>query len=341
MFKSSSDLTHGLLTAIVTERGVLAMLVASQTLAILLAFSPMSFESIWVRLGIISLFVHCVSAVGFTLLYFSRTYLKQSSELTEYLLVIIVFQFITFLMSLGTSVFELSSSRLLDWSFIAKNSAICLFVTLLFLHFMTIFRDKLSTVATLSRLELDALHARIRPHFLYNSLNTIAELTQQDPDAAEQAVLTLANLSQWALYPHKLVTLADELTIVRKYLALEHWRFGSRMQVKWSVPTDIPDILVPVLIVQPLVENAVNYGVESDIQGGCIEISVQVTSENVTIMVKNSLCDDTNKRQGQGIAQRNIRARLALHYNGAATLTTKQTKAHYFASVVLPNVEQT
>ncbi|MBQ4845807.1 histidine kinase [Pseudoalteromonas sp. MMG005] len=335
MFKSP-DLTNGLLPAIVTERGVLAMLVASQTLALLLAFSPMSYESIWVRLGIISLFVHCVSAIGFTVLSLLQHYLNRYSGIFEYSVIVIVFQVITFLLSLGVAVFEVTSAEFLDWPFIAKNSAICLFVTFLFLHFMAIFRDKITTYATLSRLELDALHARIRPHFFYNSLNTIAELTQQDSDSAEQAVLTLANLSQWAMHPNKLVPLTEELALSKKYIELERWRFRNKMSVHWSLPSTIPDILVPVLTVQPLVENAINYGVEGLIAGGEISISVEAFDHAVKITISNTIGTDVSKHKGQGMAQRNIKERLDLHYGPEAKLEIKQANKRYFASLTLP-----
>ncbi|RJE73806.1 hypothetical protein BGP78_17700 [Pseudoalteromonas sp. MSK9-3] len=335
MFKSP-DLANGLLPAIVTERGVLAMLVASQILALLLAFSPMSYESIWVRLGIISLFVHCVSAIGFTILSLLRQYISARSGLVEYFFIVTVFQIVTLVMSLGVSFFEVANTHFLDWSFIAKNSAICLFVTLLFLHFMAIFRDKVTTIATLSRLELDALHARIRPHFLYNSLNTIAELTQQDSDAAEQAVLTLANLSRYALHPNKFVSLTEEVLLSQKYIELETWRFASKMQVNWLLPVSLPDIQVPVLTIQPLVENAVNYGVEGHITGGIITIEMHVDTERVTITVTNSVGKSVSKHKGQGIAQRNIKERLALLYGESAKLDVQQTTEQYRVALILP-----
>ncbi|KAF7774266.1 two-component system, LytT family, sensor histidine kinase AlgZ [Pseudoalteromonas citrea] len=335
MYKSP-DLSNGLLPAIVTERGVLAMLVASQILALLLAFSPMSYESIWVRLGIISLFVHCVSAIGFTVLSLLRPYISNYTGTIEYLVIVSVFQIITFVMSLGVTLFEVANSHLLDWSFVAKNNAICLFVTLLFLHFMVIFRDKVTTIATLSRLELDALHARIRPHFLYNSLNTIAELTQQDSDAAEQAVLTLANLSRCALHPNQFVSLTEELALSKKYIELETWRFANKMQVDWFLPANLPDIQVPVLTIQPLVENSVNYGIEGSIAGGIITVEVTFATERVTIVVTNSIGERVSKHKGQGIAQRNIKERLALLYGDSAKLDVQQTNEQYRVALVLP-----
>jgi two-component system sensor histidine kinase AlgZ len=336
MFKSP-DLANGLLLAIVTERGVLAMLIASQVLALLLAFSPMSYESIWVRLGIISLFIHCVSAIGFTILSLLRQYISSCSGLAEYFIIVFIFQLVTFFMSVGVTLFEVSNTPLFDWPFIAKNNAICLFVILLFLHFMAIFRDKVKTIATLSRLELDALHARIRPHFFYNSLNTIAELTQQDPDSAEQAVLTLANLSRYAMHPNKCVSLAEELSLSKKYIELEAWRFASKMQVSWLLPNKLPDIQVPVLTIQPLVENAVNYGIEGTIDNGHIVVEVLVNQSHVMVIVRNSLGENVSKHKGEGIAQRNIKERLALLYDGRAELEVQVTKDQYQVTLTFPS----
>src|SRR5690606_31316183 len=118
-----------------------------------------------------------------------------------------------------------------------------------------------------SAARIEALQARIRPHFLFNSLNTIAAMIEAAPKAAEAAVEDLADLFRAALAANsRLVPLCDELALARGYLALEHLRLGERLQVEWDVDTLPVDALVPPLTLQPLLENAVYHGIEPRVE---------------------------------------------------------------------------
>jgi two-component system sensor histidine kinase AlgZ len=208
--------------------------------------------------------------------------------------------------------------------------AICLFMSLLFIHSMSIFLDKLQTTKTLSRVELEALSARIRPHFLYNSLNTIAELTQGDKNDAEQAVLSLAQLCKAAMRTSELTTLRAELELARQYIKLERWRYAQRLDVRWYLPEHIPDVTLPVLSVQPLLENAIVYGVEPQTKPTRIDIELLETQAQVSLKISNQYSQEkVNQYAGEGIAQDNIKARLALHFGGRATLNTEQSSETY------------
>ncbi|NOU50633.1 histidine kinase [Pseudoalteromonas sp. JBTF-M23] len=335
MFKSS-DLTSQLLPTIITPRGVLAMLVTSQILAFVLAFAPMSFENVWVRLGMFSLFIHIVSAVGFSTLYLFRTYWCQYGQYQQIILIVAIFAVITGMLSVIIIFLFPEQEPQFDWSFLFKNMTICLFVSLLFIHTMTIFLDKLQTVETLSKVELEALSARIRPHFLYNSLNTVAELTQLDADAAEQAVITLAQLCKATMNVQQLNSLANELQLARRYLELERWRFAERLEVNWQIPEAIIDVQLPVLTIQPLLENAIVHGVEG--HSGATQINIQLTQSDalIELEISNSyIPSETCDQQGNGLALENIRARLALHFSGKAILHTQITDNRFIACLKL------
>ncbi|OHU86760.1 MULTISPECIES: sensor histidine kinase [Pseudoalteromonas] len=333
----SNDLTSQLLPTIVTARGVLAMLITSQILACVLAFAPLSYESVWVRLGIFSLFIHCVSAVGFSTLYCLRNKVSRYGFVSQVMLTLVIFQCITMLISVVVSYYSALYDGIFDWTFVLKNMAICLFVSLFFIHSMTIFLDKLQTVETLSKVEFEALSARIRPHFLYNSLNTIAELAHCNADDAEQAVLTLAQLCKATMRAQQLALLSDELQLAKQYLALERWRFGERLTVNWFVPESIPRIQLPVLTVQPLLENAVIYGVEPAAQATQIDVGLHIEKQYVVLTIKNGY-NRTRKatHQGQGIAQNNIRARLAHHFGERASLEIEQGEHVYTVTLCVP-----
>jgi len=161
--------------------------------------------------------------------------------------------------------------------------------------------------------ELDALHARIQPHFLFNTLNAIASLVPTRPAEAEHMVESLARMMRSTLQGPRMVRLADELALVRAYLAIESTRLEERLHVHWRLPEPLPDVLVPSLSVQPLVENAVRHGVEPARQGGEVLVAVESVEDEVCILVRNSLPIEALRGAasgGAGMALENVRARL-------------------------------
>lgn len=171
---------------------------------------------------------------------------------------------------------------------------------------------------------LDELQARIRPHFLFNTLNTAMALVQSDPDRAEEVLQDLAELFRRALAePDAQARLAEEIDLARRYLGIEQLRFGDRLNVTWQLDAAADDVATPVLLLQPLVENAIRHGVEPSVEGGWIEIKVSRQRGRVEVEVVNSLPSggspgepDAGQRPastaGQGMALRNVQQRLEL-----------------------------
>jgi two-component system sensor histidine kinase AlgZ len=164
------------------------------------------------------------------------------------------------------------------------------------------------------------LQARIRPHFLFNTLNTAIALVQVDPDRAEVVLEDLAELFRRALAsPATRSTLADEVELAQRYLAIETLRFGERLSVNWQVDPTTEAALVPTLLLQPLVENAVRHGVEADPQGSWIRVQTQRLGERVVVTVTNGLPAEAvaqgRARKGHGMALRNVRQRLLLMHD--------------------------
>lgn len=330
----SPDLTATLLPIMVTERGVLAMLVISQLLAILLAFSPMSIGSVWERLGIISLFIHLVSTTSLAVVYGLKNLLSKLSSALEVVSIIAIFQISTFSLSIVSQYYF---SENIDWNISAQHCVLGLGMQLFFIYLMSIYAERVETIKTLSKVELDALHARIRPHFFNNSLNTIAELTHIDPQAAEQATLNLARLSQAAMKTEQLTSLADEVNLAKQYLQLEYWRFGDKFAVDWQINSDHLSSQLPVLSIQPLLENSVNYGVEPSGQSTKITVSIFDSDEQVVIAISNPIRTITNTSHvGQGIALSNIKGRMALHFGDRASLKTSTQNNQFVAELRIP-----
>lgn len=182
-------------------------------------------------------------------------------------------------------------------------------------------RARASKVApTEAQARLAELQARIRPHFLFNTLNTAIALVQIDPRRAESVLEDLAELFREALSaPNAPSTLRQEIALAKRYLDIESLRFGERLQVQWMVDEGVGDTVLPALVLQPLLENAVRYGVEPSPQGGWVRVQVQQHGGQVEILVTNSLpapsASQADVQGGQGMALSNVRQRLDLMYD--------------------------
>jgi two-component system sensor histidine kinase AlgZ len=159
---------------------------------------------------------------------------------------------------------------------------------------------------------LAELQARIRPHFLFNTLNSAIALVREDPARAEMILEDLSDLFRHALVePGEFVTLEEEVTLARRYLDIEQVRFADRLQVEWSIDPAAGGARVPPLVLQPLVENAVKHGVEPSAAGAQVKISTQRRNGTVVIKVTNTVPAGQG-RPGHGVAQDNVRDRLRL-----------------------------
>ena len=159
---------------------------------------------------------------------------------------------------------------------------------------------------------LSELQSRIRPHFLFNTLNSAIALVRAEPAKAEALLEDLSDLFRHALMEQgESVTLADEIALAQRYLAIETVRFGDRIQVEWVLDAAASAARLPPLLLQPLVENAVRHGVEPSAEGAQIKISTQCRGSTVVIKVTNTVPAGQNAR-GSGVALANVRDRLSL-----------------------------
>jgi len=175
----------------------------------------------------------------------------------------------------------------------------------------------------------------IRPHLLFNSGNTIAELTRTQP--AEAAIEDLADLLRVSLTQRSLITLDDELGMVANYLRLEHQRLGERLRVESSFEDSLGEVALPPLTLQPLVENAVCHAIARLREGGCIAIEAQrVGDDSVAIGIRNTVPCGAPTSGGQRVAQDNVRQRLQLALGERAGMITATTSEGYSVRARLP-----
>jgi len=183
---------------------------------------------------------------------------------------------------------------------------------------------------------LAELQSRIRPHFLFNALNTAVALVQIDPERAESVLEDLSQLFRVALAEvGASVTLAEEIDLAQRYLAIEQVRFGERLAISWEVDPATALARVPPLVLQPLVENAVRHGIETSLAGGTVRVRVKARHGSAHVVISNSL-PDTPSAPGAGIALANVRERLSLLHDFGASLETWSSDGQYHARVTVP-----
>jgi two-component system sensor histidine kinase AlgZ len=184
--------------------------------------------------------------------------------------------------------------------------------------------------------QLAELQARIRPHFLFNTLNTAIALVQDDPARAESVLEDLAELFRHALAQQgDTDTLAQEIALARQYLGIEQARFGERLQVEWAIDPHANRARLPPLILQPLVENAVKHGVEPSAAGAQVRISTQRRGDTAVIKVTNTVPAGRG-RGGHGIALKNVRDRLKLLHDVQGNFRTALVHDVYQARIEVP-----
>ena len=205
----------------------------------------------------------------------------------------------------------------------------------LLLFYFTLRAAALSPAIAEARMQ--ALTARIRPHFLFNSLNAVLSLIRAEPKRAETALEELAELFRALMRDNReLVPLSDEIGLCRQYLDLEKLRLGDRLHVEWDID-DLPaDASMPPLMLQPLLENAVYHGIEPSDVPGTIRVHFSRNGDELRIELSNPCPGGAAHHAGNRMALANIRERLALHYDLEARLEAKEENGSYRVLMVLP-----
>ena len=223
-----------------------------------------------------------------------------------------------------------------------RNLGISSIVSLILLYHLCLqSRWKQQVQAELDA-RLQALQSRIQPHFLFNSINTIASTVHSNPDLAENLLVHMSELMRAGLNTQQsLVTLTDELRLVHSYLNIESQRIGDRLTVEWNVDKSVCDARIPPLTLQPLVENAVYHGVEPRLTGGTVQITANKRKESVILMVRNSVSQDKQQahlNKGHGIALDNVMARVKGWFGDEGKVVFSTVDGWFQARIIIPYV---
>ena len=213
--------------------------------------------------------------------------------------------------------------------------AFAFFITALSLYYFNLQEHAYSPAVSEARLQ--ALQARIRPHFLFNCINAVLSLIRTQPKRAETALEDMADLFRVLMADNRdLVPLADEIALSRQYLALEKLRMEERLIIDWQIENVPPDAMIPPLILQPLIENAVYHGIEPLPNGGTITIRIFSSRKEVHVVLINPYTESNMKHSGNKIALKNIKERLALHFDLESSLHSSQKNNQYQVHITLP-----
>jgi len=302
------------------------------------------------ELARISLFLQWLGLTNAALLCYSRRWLARltvpQSSTAAFALILMNTVLISELsLWLGTAFGAVGITEMPTdhWPFLLRNAGIALIVTALLLRYFFVTHQWQKHVRAEALSRIQALQARIRPHFLFNSMNTIAALTRSDPKRAEEAVEDLADLFRATLRDsHSPLRLKEELELTRIYQRIEALRLGDRLAVRWDVGALPMRAFVPGLTVQPLLENAIYHGIEPLESGGTVTVSGRVVDGEIELVVSNPVARDgasSEPRMGNRLALDNIRQRLDLAYGGRGSLTVDQQPEHYRVTVRFPYTE--
>lgn len=217
----------------------------------------------------------------------------------------------------------------------ARASILAAAVTAIVLYYFYLQQRAYSPAIAEARLQ--ALQARIRPHFLFNSINAVLSLIRSQPKRAESALEDMADLFRVLMAENRdLVPIEKEIALCKQYLNIESLRLEDRLKITWQIDTMPPDALIPPLILQPLLENAVYHGIEPMPAGGEIVVSIVLKNKALQIDISNPYAPENDHHSGNKMALKNIRERLKLHFDLEATLKTSAKDNHYNVSIHLP-----
>ena len=320
-------------------RMVFAVVVSAELLAIVLtlgAFPPA--DQFWTELSLRSLYTQWITLSVAALYCGLRVPLSRLSHARAGILAWLLILLVTAGVFAAAHLLELRAGRQVMPA-LGQHLAIAGIVGAMLLRYLYEQHRERQRELAESQARLQALQARIRPHFLFNSMNTIASLTRVDPDLAEQVVEDLSDLFRATLSDAQtLSTLAREIELAEVYLRIEQQRLGDRLRVVWDLQNVPRDVQLPALLLQPLLENAVYHGVESATDGGEIVVSGRFRDGLLSLAVRNTLPEaaTTTRRRGNRMAQQNVRERLDAAFGDAAGMVVGRVDGCYQVRLHFP-----
>ncbi|RYZ99192.1 MAG: transcriptional regulator [Moraxellaceae bacterium] len=339
------------------------MVLAAELIAVLLTLNASTtFHWSWDSLALYSIQIQWISLLSAAIICKLRPWLglwsPQKAGLISYLVVLVITLILSFIGQLLLQFFtgpQIADSykfsinvRQLFVNFL--TAAILAGISLRYLYLQQQLRNQQQSEL---QARIQALQSRIRPHFLFNSMNSIASLIGSDPDTAERVIEDLAELFRASLAEPTLIPLERELTLCRRYLEIEQLRLGSRLSLDWQIGPLDEGIKIPSLMLQPLVENAIFHGIEPLPKGGRVLIKISQAKNQLMIAIvnpypvskknvstnanhENSSENGNGEHRHNSMALDNIRHRLRVHYGNAARLSSSEEHGLFTTYIFCP-----
>lgn len=316
----------------------LALLILfSQLLVVVLLFAGNDIS--WVRFGLMSLYVQWVALASAGILCAFRNFIARMHMAMGATVAFMVVMLVTVVVGLTSE--WLVGSGADQWQRLGGQLAIAGIITGLVLRYFYVQqRLRLQEQAELQS-RIQALQSRIRPHFLFNSMNIIASLIAVDPDTAETVVEDLSELFRASLNDAgNQVPIAEELDLCERYLRIEGLRLGERLKLEWQIDGTAEGVQIPLLTLQPLLENAIYHGIQPLPEGGTITVVISYAEDRVDVSIENPLPTLQVRRESEGnkMALQNIRSRLAVLYEGDASLEAEAHGEYFVTRLSFPKM---
>ncbi|AFT72271.1 Histidine kinase family [Alloalcanivorax dieselolei B5] len=326
-----------------SARAVLVVVVVAELMAIVVALVASYYQAFSLgRLALTSLFIQWVALSSAALICLLRRWLNRLPHSWAALAVVVV-------VSANTLVFSAAANMLTGWLSwspsgntlwhpnILINVLIATILAGLVMRYVYVQEQLRRQGQAQLQARLQALQSRIRPHFLFNSMNIIASLISIDPDAAERAVEDLSKLFRASLKDNAdPVPMTEELSLCERYINIEQLRLGERLRVNWRVDLDPRLQEMPLLTLQPLLENAIYHGIQPLPGGGVITIRARCQEGRIVLSVRNPKPEGEGHHRGNRMALENVRHRLEVLHGNQVEVRARDLKRHYDVEIRFP-----
>ena len=319
----------------------LAVVMAAELLAVILSVAHfVSIQQFWSDLSMQSLYIQWIALGSIASLCLMKNSLRKLSAGWSGFFALIIILIVTIIVAHLSFNFVVSAGNQVEYGiFLAQSLIISFIIGLLSLHYFYVQNLLVQQQKAEAEARFQALQARIRPHFLFNSMNTIAHLTRADPAMAESVVEDLADIFRATLAePGKLSTLGQEIELSKGYLNIESMRLGDRLRMTWQLDETADQVQMPSLMLQPLLENAIYHGIETSADGGDVQMTVARENDLVSIQIENTVNELKSQmnRKGNRMAQQNTRQRLMSFFGEEASFEVKDSGNKYQINLSFP-----
>lgn len=336
---NSEDQSPGALPHLCSPNALLLLVIVGELLALLLALAERGVGDLsWAHLGLVSFLLQWIVLTSAVILCRLQPVLRRLSPLWAGLCGYLLILLCTFVFTaLGQWLLKGLGRGFIDWEEVLTHVLIAAVLGGVVLRYLYLQQQLYLQKQAELRSRIQALQARIEPHFLFNSLNSIASLIAVDAPLAERQVEDLSDLLRASLAEPALISAERELALCLSYVHIEQARLGERLRLSWSVEPLPGEALLPNLALQPLVENAIRYGVDPAPEGGEVSVHARQKSDELVVHISNSLPDaQTAEREaGNRMALDNIRHRLAAHFGEAAELAVEPGDTRYTVTLTV------